>query len=135
MGKSSTAGKFALGAAVAAAAGYVAGILTAPKAGRETRADIKSVAHKSVDELEKQLHGIQDELKQLLADAKAQGSKLSDKAKEEIEVAANKANVAKDKSTEVLKAVRKGAAADEDLQKSVDEAKAALEHLRAYLTK
>ncbi|HSW90461.1 MAG TPA: YtxH domain-containing protein [Candidatus Saccharimonadales bacterium] len=37
-------GKFALGAIVGAAAGLVAGVLTAPKAGKETRADIKAKA-------------------------------------------------------------------------------------------
>jgi len=37
-------GKFALGAIVGAAAGVVAGVLTAPKAGKETRADIKAKA-------------------------------------------------------------------------------------------
>ncbi len=38
---------FALGALIGAAAGVVAGILTAPKAGKETRADLK----KKADEL------------------------------------------------------------------------------------
>ncbi len=37
-------GKFALGAVIGAAAGLVAGMLTAPKAGKETRADIKAKA-------------------------------------------------------------------------------------------
>lgn len=34
-------GKVALGAIIGAAAGVVAGILTAPKSGKETRADLK----------------------------------------------------------------------------------------------
>jgi gas vesicle protein len=37
-------GKFALGALFGAAAGLVAGILTAPKSGKETREDIKAKA-------------------------------------------------------------------------------------------
>ena len=37
-------GKFALGALFGAAAGFVAGILTAPKSGKETREDIKRTA-------------------------------------------------------------------------------------------
>ena len=36
-----TKGKFALGAIIGAAAGVVAGMLTAPKSGKETRADLK----------------------------------------------------------------------------------------------
>jgi gas vesicle protein len=39
-----TKGKFALGALVGAAAGLIAGILTAPKSGKETRGDIKAKA-------------------------------------------------------------------------------------------
>ena len=40
-----TKGKFVLGALIGAAAGVVAGMLTAPKSGKETRADLKSKAH------------------------------------------------------------------------------------------
>ena len=36
--------KFALGALFAAAIGYIAGILTAPKSGKETREDLKNAA-------------------------------------------------------------------------------------------
>lgn len=37
-------GKFAVGALIGAVAGFVAGIMTAPKSGKETIADIKVVA-------------------------------------------------------------------------------------------
>lgn len=37
-------GKFALGALIGTAAGIVAGLLTAPRSGKETRADIKGKA-------------------------------------------------------------------------------------------
>lgn len=39
-----TKGKFALGAVFGALVGVVAGVLTAPKSGRETRADLKAKA-------------------------------------------------------------------------------------------
>jgi gas vesicle protein len=130
-----TGRKFALGALIAAAAGYVAGVLTAPKAGKESRADIKEATGKGIDEVEKQVHALHDELNQLIADAKKQGAKLSAKAKSELDAAANKAGQAKEKSTEVLKAVRAGSATDKDLQKTLDEAKAAIKHLRKYLAK
>ena len=42
-------GKIALGALIGAAAGFVAGILTAPKSGKETREDIKNVANDAKD--------------------------------------------------------------------------------------
>jgi gas vesicle protein len=42
-------GKFALGAVFAAAAGFVTGILLAPKSGKETREEIKVNANKAKD--------------------------------------------------------------------------------------
>ena len=47
--------KFAIGTVIAAAAGYVAGLLTAPKSGKETREDIKNTAVKTYKVAEKEL--------------------------------------------------------------------------------
>ena len=64
-------GKFALGALLGAAAGVVAGVLTAPKSGKETRADLKNKA----DELKTQASEKADKAKQqadkLVKDARA----------------------------------------------------------------
>ena len=46
-------GKLALGALVSAAAGFVTGILTAPKSGKETRADLKQKAEEVKSEVKK----------------------------------------------------------------------------------
>lgn len=48
-------GKFALGAIIGTAAGLVAGMLTAPKAGKETRADIKAKAGELKADADKKL--------------------------------------------------------------------------------
>jgi gas vesicle protein len=105
MGKN-TGKRFAAWTALAAAAGYIAGVLTAPKAGKDARQDIKDTAAKGVAEAEKQLQNVQDELKGLLDDASHQGDKLSKKAKQELEDIAAKAGDAKDKTAEVLTALR-----------------------------
>jgi gas vesicle protein len=42
---SSTFKRVAIGSAVAAAAGYVAGVLTAPKSGKATRKDVQENEH------------------------------------------------------------------------------------------
>jgi gas vesicle protein len=47
--KSNSGGAFALGAAFGAIAGGIAGILTAPKSGKDTRADIKREGTKVVN--------------------------------------------------------------------------------------
>ncbi|MGH7241067.1 MAG: YtxH domain-containing protein [Candidatus Saccharimonadales bacterium] len=134
MGKD-IAKKFAIGTAVAAVAGYLAGLLTAPKAGKDTRQDIKDNAAKGVAEAEKQLQSVQDELKAALDDASSKGEKLGKKAKEELEGLVAKAGDAKSKVAEVTKALKSGAAEDKELQKALDEAKTALKHLRTYLSK
>lgn len=135
MTKDNTAKKFAMGAAVAAVAGYVAGLLTAPKSGKDARQDIKDNAAKGVAEAEKQLQNVQDELKSLLDDAANRGDKLSKKAKQELEEISAKAGDAKGKTAEVLSALRKGTAEDKELQRALDDAKAAIKHLRSYLSK
>ena len=49
MSKKSRTGKFVLGAAVGATLGAVAGVLFAPKSGKETREDIKNKANDAKD--------------------------------------------------------------------------------------
>lgn len=58
-------GKFALGALFGAAIGMVAGILTAPKSGKETRADLKVKADEAKKKADK-----------AIAEAKVKGEKL-----------------------------------------------------------
>lgn len=58
-------GKFALGALFGAAAGFVAGILTAPKSGKETRADLKVKADEAKKKADK-----------MVADAKVKGEHM-----------------------------------------------------------
>lgn len=120
--------KLALGSTLAAAAGYVAGVLTAPKSGKATRSDIKGLADKDV----KKLHA---ELDQLVKDAKAASSKASTKSKKEISELVDKAKDAKEKAREVASAIHEGDAKDQDLAKALKQSKNALNNLRTYLKK
>lgn len=115
--------------------GYLAGILTAPKAGRETRADIGSAAQAGLDKAEQQLSDVVAELSNLLESTKVQVADLSDKARVEFEEATAKAKMARDKAREVLTAVHEGGAKDNDLNLAVVQADRALNHLREYLKK
>jgi len=127
--------KWAIGAAAAAVAGYVAGILTAPKSGKETRDDIKHVASAAATEAERKLKAMHTELTDLIDQAKSKGNELSGKAKEQYDDLLAKSKVAKQKAREVLSALHEGDAEDEDLQKAVSESSKAIEHLKAYLKK
>ncbi len=127
--------KYAIGAGVAAIAGYLAGILTAPKSGKQTRDDLQQTAKKGVTEAEKEIKKLHDELDGLMADVKEKSSNLSGKTTTELTDLVDKAKVSKDKASELLKALRKGDAEDKELNKAISEANKAIEHVRKYLQK
>lgn len=127
MGKG-TAKKLAVGTAVAAAAGYVAGILTAPKSGKETRQDIKDKAGEVKDSAEEQIKKLQAEVEELARKAKG-------KAGDELDALVSRAKEAKNKAGDMASGLRSGEASDKDLQKAIDDAKKAVDHLRDYLAK
>jgi gas vesicle protein len=127
--------KVAIGSGVAAAAGYVAGILTAPKSGKQTRGDIKAQAKKSRADAEKEVKKLQIELEKLSKEAKTRGGKLGAKAQKELKVLVEKAKNSKDKTGEVISAVRKGDADDQDLKRAIKNAHSSIDHLREYLRK
>src|SRR5579863_6908578 len=95
---------FAVGAALAAAAGYVAGILTAPKSGKQTRAHIQHKAVVGKVEAEKQLKKLHTQLGKALTEAKTQAAELKGRAKTEMTAAAEKAGLAKEKARDLLSA-------------------------------
>jgi gas vesicle protein len=130
-----TVKKFAIGTAVAAVAGYVAGLLTAPKSGKETRQDIKEGAKRGLNEAEKQLKGLHTELDKLIAEAKGKKSELTDKAQKELSSLLDKAKDSKEKARTVLSSLHEGDAEDKDLKQAIGDATKAIEHLRTYLSK
>lgn len=130
-----TAKKFAIGAMIAAVAGYIAGILTAPKSGRETREDIKDTAQKGVAEAEKQLKALHTELNKLVDQTKEKAGSLTGKTRDELDSLIGKARESKEKASEVLSALHKGDAEDQDLKRAMSDATKAIEHLRDYLSK
>jgi gas vesicle protein len=134
MGKSS-AKKFAIGALVAGAAGYIAGILTAPQSGKETRQDIKEGVVKGVAEAEKELKMLYAELNKLIDRVKTVTEKLGDSAGKEGADLLNKAKDAREKLREMLSAIHEGDAEDKDLQKAIKDATDAIDHIKQYLKK
>lgn len=125
----------AIGTLIAAGIGYAAGVLTAPKSGRETRKDLQRTAIQAKKEAEKNLKSLHTELTKLIATGKRQGGKLSAAKKAEFEKALAKATKAKKKVGEILSAIHEGEAEDKDLKSAVAEVNAAIEHLRVYIEK
>lgn len=127
--------RIALGAAIAGAAGYIAGLLTAPKSGKATRGDLADVASSSRSDIEKQLKSLHTELGNLVDDAKDRSGDLNGKADKELKNLVKKARDSKEKVRQVLSAVHEGEAQDKDLQKAISDAKHAVDHIRDYLHK
>lgn len=135
MGKTN-AKKWALGAVLAGVAGYVAGILTAPKSGKETRQDIKEAAEKGMSEAEKQLKKLHTQMSDLLGEAKTKVEGLKGTAQKELQVAMEKTTAAKEKARAMLTALHEGGDADDkDLRQAIEEANRAIAHLKTYMKK
>jgi gas vesicle protein len=130
--KEHTARKLAIGSAIAGAAGYLAGILTAPKSGKDTRTDI---AHKAEDvkySAEDQLQDINEELKELIKTTRVRTIALSSTARAEFSEAVIRAKDAQNKAAQLLKAVKNGEASDPELNRAVKQAKQAARNLGKY---
>lgn len=127
--------RFAIGAAIVGAVGYLAGILTAPKSGKETREDVKNTAVKAKREAEKDLKKLHSEVIKQIERAKGVGKKLKDEHKPEFDKAVAKAVSAKDKAREMLTALHEGDADDKDLKTAIKDVTDAVSHLKSYLDK
>ena len=73
-------GKWVIGASLLAAAGYLAGLLSAPRSGKRTRKKLAKSASRARIESEKQLKQLHSELNKLLDDADGQLKKAKNKA-------------------------------------------------------
>ena len=126
--------KWALGALFLGVAGYIAGILTAPKSGKETREDIKTNANRVISKAEKELKKLHAELTVVIEDTKNVLTDKSGKAREEADKAITMAKEKQAKVRELLSALRDGGASDEpELSKAMKEAAEAIKHLKKFL--
>ncbi len=135
MTRATTFKKIAVGAALAGAAGYVVGVLTAPNEGKKTRKKLKKSAERSMSDVEKQLKQLHRDLGDLVSDAKEHPAEMSARAKKKFGEAVDGARDAKDKLRDVLSAVHEGEASDKDLQKALEDARRTLNHLKQFLKK
>ena len=128
-----TGRKVAIGSALAGAAGYLAGILTAPKAGKETRKDITDKAGEVGSDAVSQLQGLEAELKETIKTTKVKTVAMSSSARTEFNEAVVKAKDAQNKAAQVVKAAKAGEASDPDLNKAAKQARQALKNLSKFL--
>ncbi len=116
-------------------AGYIAGLLTAPKAGKETREDIRrSLPVDKRDAIEK-AEFLYSELNELLSNAVEDHEVLTTKALHKLNLALDKAKSGRDKLETVIEAVKHGEGSDRDLNQSIKEAEKAVVHFKKFMLK
>jgi gas vesicle protein len=125
----------AIGAALSALAGYIAGILTAPKSGKETRKDIKDKTAASYVATEKELKKLHTELADVISEVSNRIESFKGRTGKDAGEALDMGREVKQKAREVLSALHDGEADDKDLKKAIQDATKAIEHLRDFLKK
>jgi gas vesicle protein len=125
----------AIGAAIGAVAGLITGILFAPKSGKETRHDIKNTAEKAGDkvleEAKKAQHDVAESLDKLEKFARDNGGKIAETAKNHAKDLKHKAS----SLAEVAKSFKAGEASDKDLDKAINQVKAARSSIKTFMSK
>jgi gas vesicle protein len=126
--------KFALFTAISAAVGYLAGLLTAPKSGKETRADIKQKAEDVYSAGEKELKKLHTELTDVIDEVSDRITSFKDR--KDVSGALDKGRDAKQKAREVLSMLHEGGETDDkELKRAISDATKAIQHLRDFLKK
>jgi gas vesicle protein len=133
--KQSVGKVIAVSGLIAAGAGYLAGILTAPKSGKETREDIAVSATKARTDGEKQLKKLHSELSGLVKEGEVRAKKAKAKADDGLKDATDRGKIAKEKAREILSALHHGDADDPNLQAVIEEVKLAKSNLAKFLKK
>jgi gas vesicle protein len=131
--KQNTGKKLAIGAALGSVLGYAAGILTAPKSGKETREELSTKAGEVKNSAAEQLEKSVEELNVALESAKTKSVSMNAKARSEFNETVVKAKDAQNKAGQVLKAFRAGEAENPELNRAVKQAKLAIRNLGKYL--
>ena len=134
MKQKNTFKKIAAGAAVAAAVGYVAGLLSAPKSGREMRKEIKSMVPDAHD-LEEKIKLLYNELIELLSISKQEAMDLSPRNQEKMALASKKAVMAKEKLAAIIANLKNDSHSNKELKSAIREAERAVYHFKEFLLK
>jgi gas vesicle protein len=105
-----TKGKVLLGTIIGAAAGFVAGVLTAPKSGKETRSDLKQKAEVKKNEVIAKGKEYRHKAGDVAEDVVTKAEKVAGQAADKVVSATEKAATTVVDTTKELKAKSRGAA-------------------------
>lgn len=126
--------RLAISAIFAASVGYLMGILTAPKSGKDTRKELASSTNASKREIEVKLKKVHRDLLKQLKLAQEDIDSATTQINVELNKAITKAKEAEKKVKETLSALHEGTADNPELNDALTEANRALEHFKKYLS-
>jgi len=109
---------------IGAIIGFAAGIISAPKSGKETREAIKSETGKKISSMEDGLKTLYKTLSKDVKSLDSRTKKLSGKAKKDLQALKKKATAVKKKIKMILSDMRDGLADDADVNQVLREAEA-----------
>lgn len=133
MSKKNLLKKVTLGAALAGAAGYVAGILIAPRTGKQSRKKLSNAGKQELIDNQERLKLLYSELGMLVNNAKAEGKVMEGKHLEKFKSVIDNAKESRDKLEQLVDAVKKGRAEDKNLDKAIKDAEKAVKHVKRFL--
>lgn len=131
--KKNTGKKLAAGTILGGIVGYLAGLLTAPQSGAETREDIADQATDLKDDASLELSIAYDKLSDVIKQAQTKTVTLSAQAREEFNESLIRAKDAQTKTKVILKALKAGGSDDPELNKAVKQAKQAAKNLGKFI--
>jgi gas vesicle protein len=132
MGKS-TSKKVATAAVLGLAIGYAAGLLTAPKSGKETRDDISDASQKAYNQMQKKLRSLNSELSDAIEQAKSQMGSLKKRSRDDLAGLIDSAQKAQAKVTKLIRSMHRGTASGEDVEEAIASAKEARDELEKFI--
>lgn len=125
--------KVVIGSAIAAAAGYVVGVLTAPKSGKQTRDDLKKAASKKVTEAEKQLKTLHTQLASEITKLNDKLHTLKGASKKKCEELITTSKEVQNKAKDMLSALHDGEVDNPALKSAIQDVKQASKSIKDYL--
>ena len=113
--------------------GLTVGYLTAPKSGKETRADIANKSREIRDDLVARYEAVQASLADTIEAAMEQVSQLTGSSKKALQDMVEHAKEAEYKAVNVFRAVKSGESDNKNLEKALNHATKAKDDLKKYL--
>lgn len=127
--------KLVIGTGLAATAGYLAGLLTAPKSGKQTRREIQNITDKGRLQSEKELKKLHTDLSGLIKEATNTSKQAGSKTQKELKIILDKGLDTKEKVREIISAIHEGGAEDVELRRAIKNAHNAIDSFKEYLKK